>query len=244
MATKKRKITDYIKQEEHHLVAIKPCVLTIDMENYSAENMRSEEEGKIWVKSLLSKIEFSDFIFDLVLDYPVELQLHKVEKIGKEYLKLHYEADTTILETVTETAESAVHIAYVERLVGGRELLKDASHLFRKLLAVYGETAKSSMDAVHLEVLCAQVLRDKQNINIPARLGKTWDPIMVNLKKVVFSEGFVSGLAFENINDAIKTGLTSEERMDPSIIEKVMTGTLVDEGGRKSRIGSKQYRNR
>jgi hypothetical protein len=242
MATKRRKITDYIKQEEHHLVAMKPCVLSIDMANYSAENMRSDVEGKIWVKSLLSKIEFKDFIFDLVLDYPVELQLYKVEKIGKDYLKLYYEADTTILETVSETAESAVHIAYVERLIGGRELLKDASHLYRKLLAVYGSLSK--MDSVHLEILCAQVLRDKKNINIPARLAKVWDPILINLKKVVFSEGFVSGLAFENINDAIKTGLVSEERMDPSIIEKVMTGTLVDDGGSRSRIGSTHYKNR
>lgn len=242
MAVKKRKITDYIRQEENQLVAIQSCVLTIDMSNYSAENMRSEEENKIWVKSLLSKIEFDDIIFDLVLDYPLELNLYKVEKIGKEYMKLYYEADTTILETVTETFESAVHIAYVERLIGGREILKDASHLLRKLLAIYGSL--SNMDSVHLEVLCAQVLRDKKNINMPARLAKKYDPVMVNLKKVVFSEGFVSGLAFENVNDAIKTGLISDEVGEASIIERVMTGTLVDDKGRKNRVGGKYYENR
>ncbi len=238
----KKKITNYLRQEESHLIALKECVLTLDMSNYSAENMRSEEEGKIFVKSLLSKIEFDDIIFDVVLDYPVDLNLYKVEKIGKEYMKFHYESDSTILEVATEALESAVHIAYVERLIGGKEILKDAPHLLRKLLAVYGPL--SPMDSVHLEVLCAQVLRDKKNINMPARLAKKYDPVLVNLKKVVFSEGFVSGLAFENINDAIKTGLVSEERADPSIIEKVMTGTLVDDKGRKSRIGSKYYENR
>ena len=57
--------------------------------------------------------------------------------------------------------------------------------------------------------------------------------------------GFVNGLAFENINDAIKTGLISEESGDPSIIEKVMTGSLVDEGrGKSSRLGDRTYKNR
>ena len=87
------------------------------------------------------------------------------------------------------------------------------------------------MDSVHLEILLSQCLRDRANINLPARLGKKWDPMLVNIKKVVFSSGFVQGLAFENVNEAIKTGLVSDDIMEPSIIEKILTGELVERRG-------------
>jgi len=236
-----KKITTYLKQSGNDLVVLRDCILTIDMSNYDSENMRKEE--KIWVKSLLGKAEFGDLIFDIVLDYPVDLFIYKLEKVGKEYLKLYYTANSIMLSVSTEAAESKVQISYVDRLIGGKEILKDAAHLYRKLFAVYGKL--SDMDSVHLEILCSQVLRDKTNVHIPARLSKKWDPTLVNLKKVVFSEGFINGLAFENVNEAIKTGLISEERGELSIIEKVMTGTLVDEGrGRKSMVGTSQYQNR
>ena len=238
------KINQFLKQSEHQLTTTQPMVLTIDMSNYDKTNFLEKEEGKrIWVKSLLAKAEYGDKMFDITLDYGLELFVYEREDVGKEYIKLKYEANSPILEVSTEAGESAVQISYVERLIGGREILKDAAHLYRKLFAVYGKL--SNMDSVHLEVMCSQVLRDKKNIQISARLGAKWDPILVNLKKVIFSEGFVNGLAFENINDAIKTGLITEEKGDQSIIEKVMTGSLVDDKrGGASRLGSKSYKNR
>ena len=49
---------------------------------------------------------------------------------------------------------------------------------------------------------------------------------MVNLKNNVFASGFIQGLAFENINKAIETGLVSEHDLDPSILERIVTGEL------------------
>jgi len=238
------KINNFLKQSEQQLITTKPMVITIDMTNYDSTNLKySEEDKKIWVKSLLAKVEYNDLIFDITLDYALELFVYEIEQIGKEYIKLSYEANSPVLEVSTEAGESAVQISYVERLIGGREILKDASHLYRKLYAVYGKL--SDMDSVHLEVMCSQVLRDKNNLQIPARMGRKWDPILVNLKKVIFSSGFVNGLAFENINDAIKTGLITDEQGDPSIIEKVMTGSLVDDKrAGASRLGGKNYKNR
>ncbi len=236
-----KKITEYVKQEDKFLIAVKPCTLTLDLSNYSSDSIKYTED-KIWVKSLLSKGEFSDKIFDITLDYSVELKVYEMEKVGKEYIKLSYEANSTILEVSTEAAEIKGQIAYVERLIGGREILKDAPHLFRKLLAVY--SGNSDMDAAHIEVVCSQVLRDKNNLQHPARLAKKWDPVLVNLKKVIFSEGFINGLAFENVNDAIKTGLISEERAESSILEKVMTGTLAEGERKTTKLASTTYRNR
>lgn len=51
---------------------------------------------------------------------------------------------------------------------------------------------------------------------------------MMNIKDIVFNTSFIQGLGFENINKAIQTGLISEETPGISILEKVLTGTLVE----------------
>ena len=121
------KINNFLKQSEQQLITTKPMVITIDMTNYDSTNLKySEEDKKIWVKSLLAKVEYNDLIFDITLDYALELFVYEIEQIGKEYIKLSYEANSPVLEVSTEAGESAVQIAYVERLIGGKEILKDA----------------------------------------------------------------------------------------------------------------------
>jgi hypothetical protein len=76
-----------------------------------------------------------------------------------------------------------------------------------------------------MEVMASQVLRDRKNSAIPARLGKTWDPVMVNIKENVFSTSFVQGAAFENIGKAIQVGLTESPEFDqPTLFERIITG--------------------
>jgi len=50
----------------------------------------------------------------------------------------------------------------------------------------------------------------------------------MDIKKVVFSGGFIQGLAFENVGNAIKTGLVSEQELPTSILEQIVTGELVE----------------
>ncbi len=221
------KISNFFKQVGNELITTKPMILTIDKTNYDTQTFKENtKEKQIWVKSLLSSVEYKDKIFNVTLDYDVILYTTDIIENNKEIIKISYKALEPILEVTSDTGDNSVEISYIERLIGGRELLKDATHLYRKLYGVYGKL--SDMDSIHIEVLCAQVLRDKNNINIPARLGKTWDPILINMKKVVYAEGFVQGLAFENIGEALRTGLINEERKEPSILEKVLTGELSD----------------
>ena len=141
---------------------------------------------------------------------------------------LEYTSGSSILESPMESVEIKEQIHYLERLLGGREVFKDAAHLFRKVLKIYSPPT-TNMDIIHLEVLVSNCLRDKTDSQLPARLGKTWDPVMINIKQIVFSSGFVQGLAFENINKAITTGLIADKELEPSVLEKVLTGTLVRE---------------
>jgi len=218
-------IKKYLEQQESYLVAKEDCIVTIDLSNYDMNNNIRIADGVVWVKSLLCQIDYKDIQFSIALDYPVELQARNAEKIGKEFIKLYFSKNTYVLEVTLEAVEIEKQVNYVTRLLAGREIYKDVSHLFRKLFAVYKQM--SGMDIVHLEVLISNVLRDRSDTSTPARLGKTWDPIMINFKEIVFTTGFVHSVAFEDIRKAVWTGLTADRTFEPSILEKVVTGKLV-----------------
>jgi len=218
-------IKKYLEQQESYLVTKEDCVITIDLSNYDMNNDIRIDEGVVWVKSLLCQVDYQDTQFSIALDFPVELQARNAEMIGKQFIKLYFSKNTYVLEVTLEAVDIEKQVNYVTRLLAGREIYKDVGHLFRKLFAVYKEM--SDMDIVHLEVLLSNVLRDRSDTSIPARLGKTWDPIMINFKEIVFTTGFVHSVAFEDIRKAVWTGLTADRTFEPSILEKVVTGKLV-----------------
>ena len=225
-------IPKLLTQTENSLSCNGDCTITITMSDYPLPGhlVFNETKTVLKAKAVVCRIEFENVLFNIILDYPVELQIYDYEQVGKEFIKLHYKKNSTLLEVPMSIGETKAQIQYVERLLGGREIYQDASHLFLKLFKVYGDLR--NMDAVHLEVLLSQALRDKKNPSIPARLGKKWDPIMMNIKQIVFKTSFIQGLAFENINEAIKTGMITEEGGDPSILEKVLSGDLVERKGK------------
>ncbi len=221
-------ISRLLSQTENTISCNADCTITVTLSDYPlpGDLTFNDDRTVLNAKGVVCKIEFSNALFNIILDYPVEFQVYDYERVGKEFIKLDYKKNSTVLEVPMQTEETKEQIQYVKRLLGGREIYKDANHLFLKLFKVYGTLRP--MDVVHMEILLSQSLRDKKNPSIPARLGKRWDPTMMNIKQIVFNTSFIQGLAFENINEAIRTGLITEEVGDPSILEKVLTGTLVE----------------
>lgn len=225
------KLSQYLDQIENNLIAKKDCTVTISLSDYRMNDNIDikEKDGVVWVNSLLSQIEFSDLIFSLVLDYPVDLQIKDMEHIPKEKIVLTYKSQDLILTVPSTTVEIKERVNYVERVIGGKEVYKNPEHLLKRILDVYKEL--SNMDLVHFEVLISQVIRDREHEELPARLGKKWDPVMMNIKTIIFNTSFLQGLEFENVRKALDTGLTTAEDLEPAILEKLATGTLVE--GRK-----------
>lgn len=223
-------ITNYLKQEENFLIASKPLKLVISLDDYTLDYdlVINDENKQIEAEALVSRAEFDDKIFNVILDYPVYIWFGNGMEEGYEKtettIELNYGEGETILEVTMAEENIEEQVKYVERLLGGKEIYKDATHLYNKLSEVYFPV--SDADSVHFEILLSNVLRDKNDISQPARLGKTWNPTMVNIKDIVFKSNFMSGLAFEDINKATKTGLTTEKEPEPSVIEKLMRGTL------------------
>jgi len=228
------KINKYLRQIDDKLIAAEPCKLTIEMTDYTLSDTLQvkEEDGIIWVKSLITNAEFEDMVFNVMLDYPVELQTQNMETVGKERIILSYLKEDIILTIPFTTVEIKEQVNYIKRLLGGREMYKDPAHLLKKILKVYG-SGVSDLDLIYMEIMASQVLRDKQDHGIPARLGKKWDPVMANIKTDVFSTSFIQGLEFENVGKAIDIGLTTSKETEPSVLEKVVTGELVAPKRRK-----------
>lgn len=218
------KISEYLQQEENNLICISDCIVTIDVTNYIKGDTILIEESTIWVKQLMAKIEFGNVLFNLILDYGIRLNIQEIKEIENS-ITLKYTKNSIVLYADIEAVEIKQQVLYIERLLGGRVIFKDVDHLFRKLYSVYGPIT-SGMDLVHIEVLLSQCLRDQDDTTQPARVGKKWDPIMMNIKNIVFHSGFINSVAFENINKAITTGLTSEKELPASVLERVVTGEL------------------
>lgn len=225
-----KKIKNYLEQIDNRLLAKKKCKLVINLIDYEiGENfILNEQEGNIKVDGLISRIEFFDISFDLILDYPVYIFVKNMKNVDNEYIEISYEENDVILEATTETRDLKKEVLYTKRLLSGKELVKDISHLYRKVLNIYAPL-DSGQDSVHYEILISNILRDKNNPSFPARLGKTWNPTMLNIKKIVFSQGFLHGLAYENIGNALTEGLIQEQDLPPSILEKVLTGKIIEE---------------
>jgi hypothetical protein len=223
------KLSQYLEQTEDTLVAKKDCTVSISLSDYRMnDNIEiRDKEGTVWVNSLLSQVEFDNLIFSLILDYPVELQIKDMEYIEKEKIILKYKSQDIILSVPFTTVEIKERVNYVQRVIGGKEVYKSPDHLLKRILDVYTAVG-TDMDLVHFEVLISQVIRDRTQEELPARLGKKWDPVMMNIKTIVFNSSFIQGLEFENVRKAIDTGLTSAQDLEPSVLEKLATGELVE----------------
>ena len=219
------KLSNYFEQIDNKLVVKKPCKLTIDLTKYRKNDNLQINKDNVWTNHLLSRVEFEDSMFNILLDYPIEIQTIKVEE-DKIKMVFEFQSGDVILVAPMQTTEIKDQVNYINRLLGGKVVYKDPSHMLTKVMRVYGGSV-SDLDLVHFEVLISQVLRDKTHKGLPARLGKVWDPVMMNIKTGVFQTGFLQGLAFENVNKAIETGLIEEDLMPPSILSRLLTGELV-----------------
>lgn len=223
----KIKLSDYLKQEENNIICLEECVIEIDTENYDFKTDILEDDARkiLWVRNLISKVTFKGVTFDLILDYPAELNILMLEKNQVKYL-LYFPKNAIIFTVSMEVEDIKKQVAYLERLASGRELYKDVNHLFLRVYRAYKDV--SDMDLVHLEVFVSNILRDKNDDSIPARLSSKYNPTLIPMKGIVFKQGFLQALSFENIGKSIEAGLTSEKYTSPSIIEKILTGTIVE----------------
>lgn len=77
-------------------------------------------------------------------------------------------------------------------------------------------------DCVHTELIVSNMLRSIENPTIPGRLVDYHNCQIIGCKKLPFVNSWLSALAFENINKAIKTGLVEHKDATFDPIENVL----------------------
>jgi len=226
-------LSKYLYQDQTRLITKMPCRLTIVLDPFYTYNYNLViKETSIWVKSLIATVLFSDgYRLELILDYPVELQLGSSVVKREEVIEISYGEEDDLLKVPSTISDVQKQVLYVQRLLSGREITKGPHHLLSRLVSVY--SSFGAMDLVHLEVLVSHVLRAKKDLSKPARLIEPYEPILLNIKEVVFVQSPLQGLAFENVNKSIMLGLLSEKSPEElSILEQVLAGDFKEIQGK------------
>ena len=230
----KSQLNQYLEQTDTILYTKKPMKITIDLKGYKTNdtiqypNTSNSKFPGVWVNHLVSYVTYDDLVFTMVLNYDVVMKGNYNQDKANKILTFTYDAGEPVLDVPTTAVEIKQQVNEIKRLLSGKMALKDPSHLLMKIFDVYGPPV-SDLDLVHMEVMCSQVLRDSSSPAIPARLGKTWNPKMANIKENVFSTSFFQGAAFENISRALQTGLIEQPEFDqPTIFEKIVTGEKIE----------------
>jgi len=218
-----------ISEDTNKLYCLQPSSLKLTLADYTVNyNLFIDEDNKyITIKGFIGEFTSNGVVIPIVLDYQVRIYFSSYRR-DKEFITINYDENDLFLEVPLEKQEIKESVLYTGRLLSGKETFVDINHLFMKLYKVYQPLSKD-MDLVHLELLLSQCLRDKENTTIAARLGKNpLDPVLFNIKKDIFSTSFLQGLSFEDIGKAINAGLTLDYDLEPSIIEKILTGTIAE----------------
>jgi len=137
------------------------------------------------------------------------------------HITLIYGKGNKIFHVEPKEIEVAKVAEYLDDLVGGKAPFTTVSSLYMKFFKTLKKIG--SWDSVHLEVVISNILRNRDNPQLPARLKKPFDPIMISIKNLPSTISWPLGLAFEDFSKSIRHGLISE-RAPASPIEKVMFG--------------------
>jgi len=223
---KKDILQQFVSADDNSLITKKDCQIEIDVNGLKfaddGDYYFNDDTKKIIFKNLIATYKTDSVNFPLLFDYTVEFDIVHVNTQTKEQLVLNFVSGDVILTSPLEDTEMTALSRYLDRLIGGRIKFFNVEHLFSKIYQQYKDI--SPLPSVAYEVLLSQILRYKADPKYPARLAKEWDPILLNMRKTIFNEGFIQGLAFENINEAIRTGLTKKTDDNLNILERVFTG--------------------
>lgn len=217
-------IRSIVQQKEEKLYSKKDLSLILNLDNYVVGDNILFEGDHIWMSSLAGDIISGDNTFSIILDYPLEI-IHDYEKEDKT-IRINFESEEEMLTVGTESGEMTRIVVYLERLFGGREIVKDPNHLADKIIKTF--VNMGGMDIIHIEILVSNLLRDKNNPSRPARMNTDYNYTMMNIKEIVFQQSFLQGLEFENVNKSITQGLISDRPTEPSPLENILIKGTVD----------------
>lgn len=154
----------------------------------------------------------------ITFPFNFKVKLNKPDDFSKEgkLITMKYKIGELIF--YQETYSDEMDPSTIDRLFeGGAKYITNPE----TLLMVMNKNL-STIDLTHLELIISNMFRDANDLTIPCRLTNYQNFKIIGQKKLPFITSWLSSLAFENINKALKTGLISGKDAQYDPIEKVV----------------------
>lgn len=172
-------------------------------------------------------IEVGNFTVPLRIEQDINIYDSPEKVETDELLILEFNAKDKIIEVVPRPSHPEKIALKLDELVGGKSPFNSPEELFNKIHKTL-QLIGIGYDAVHLEVAISNILRNKKDPQIPARLKEPYEFQTFSVKTLPSKMSWSLGMAFENFGQAISTGLISD-RSPASPIEKILFGEPLSE---------------
>jgi len=156
------------------------------------------------------------------LDTQTTLNIPEVFEKSKEQYVLTYAKNDRMFNFKVKIKDYVQIAKDLERIYSGIEPWRSPENLLMKLINQCF-ILDEDYDLVHTEVILSNCLRNKEDPTFQARLLKPYDAKLVSIKKLPQLQSNLLGLAFENFNDSVASGLTNPDKK-PCQLEKIITG--------------------
>lgn len=211
---KKEDISIYLKQEETKILVTKPYYLEIDKTDYmkGEYSIQNDEESGLrylHVDYLIATLVDGDKRYKLYANIPIKLFASEMKKTDYGYL-LEFNRDDYWEIEMSLAGEMNAVISTLLSLIESKNKIDNPYYLLMEIYRLYEDATDA--DFVHFELIVSQLMRNPDNISIPARLVRPYKAICVGIKNIPYAESWINGILFENFNKAIAYGFTQESQ--------------------------------
>lgn len=207
------------------IIAKKECTIIINEKDYREDSYTDTGDKIILpgiIDVLLGDINVEE---NITLPFNFNIDLYKPDQTDDRgnILVLKYSPGEKIIEK--ENYIKDINAAIIDRLFeAGMKHITKPEVLLNVLL---NELTQS--DSCHLELIVANMFRNKEDTSVHGRLINYKNCRMVGAKEAPFIDSWLSALAFENPNKAIKTGLISNKDAKLNPIENIVLDKFYNE---------------
>jgi len=161
------------------------------------------------------------------MEYPLNIYIPEEKTETEEIITYYYNKNDKIFQIENVSVDASQVADELDALLSGKSPWTDPRSLYLKLFTKLSPTG--GWDSVHLETILSTILRNKNDLQSPARLKQPYDATTVSIKQLPGIISWPLGLAFENFSRSVTYGML-EERAPESDLERVMFGeNLTDE---------------
>ena len=217
----KEKLQQIFSRKENTYFLNKDCTITFKRDDgYNLSTFLKSEEDELELEYIICTVECENEILDIVFDGRALLYNPGDITVEKTKFILKYNKGQQFLRVLPEVSDMELISKRILSTVEGRSVVKDEYHLLQKIYRYI--RPMGNINLVWIEILVSQLLRDKSNISIPARLGKDWNPVIVSIKQLPYLESWVRGLEFENFGKSVTNALLQENIVMPSRLDELL----------------------